>query len=98
MTDTARLQTCSILWKAECLHAAGSKSKPKPTLRDHEKKASFLGTKMGLHGVFQPRKTLKTSGLENKMREVAYNTWEQVVSDRKYFILMSHTENMSCSV
>ena len=75
MRDTARLQICSILWKAECLHAAGSKSKLEPSLRDHEKKASFLGTKMGLHGVFQPRKTLKTSGLESKMREVAHDTW-----------------------
>lgn len=59
MRDTARLQICHILWKAECLHAAGNKSKPKPSLRDNEKKASFLWTETGLHGVFQSRKTLK---------------------------------------
>lgn len=51
------------------------KPKPEPSLRDHEKKASFLGTKTGLHGVFQPRKTLKTFRLESKMRGVAQHIW-----------------------
>lgn len=78
MRDTARLKICSILWKAECLHTAGSKSKSEPSLRDREKKASSSRTKMGLDGVFQPRKTLKTSVLESKMKEVAQYTRRRV--------------------
>ena len=79
MRGTARLQIYSILWKAECLHAAGSKSKPEPSLRDHEKKVSFLGTEMGLHQIFQLRKALEPSGLESKVSEVALNKG-QIVS------------------
>lgn len=61
------------------------------------KESFLLRNKDGTTWSFQPRKTLKTSGLESKMREVAHYTWG-IVSERYNFILMSHTEKLSCSI
>lgn len=52
--DERHSKTANFQYLVECrvTLCSGEKPKPEPSLRDHEKEASFLGTKTGLHGVF----------------------------------------------